>query len=68
MLADGLEYAVIEVVVRLRMPQPIISKHLRMLRKVGAVSMVKRRQHRMYRLNAVDLKPVHDGVKAFERC
>jgi DNA-binding transcriptional ArsR family regulator len=66
-LADGREYAVNEVVVRLRMPQPTVSKHLRVLRKVGVVSMVKRGQHRMYRLNAAELKPVHDWVKTFER-
>ncbi|HMG02637.1 MAG TPA: metalloregulator ArsR/SmtB family transcription factor [Edaphobacter sp.] len=66
-LADGKEYAVNEVVVRLRMPQPTVSKHLSVLRKVGVVSMVKRGQHRMYRLNAAELKPVHDWVKTFER-
>jgi DNA-binding transcriptional ArsR family regulator len=66
-LADGQEYAVNEVVVRLRMPQPAVSKHLSVLRKVGVVSMVKRGQHRMYRLNAAKLKPVHDWVKTFER-
>ena len=66
-LADGREHAVNEVVVRLRMPQPTVSKHLRVLRKVGVVSMVKRGQHRMYRLNAAELKPLHDWVKTFER-
>jgi len=66
-LADGQEYAVNEVVVRLRMPQPTVSKHLGVLRKVGVVTMVKRGQHRMYRLNAAELKPVHDWVKTFER-
>ena len=66
-LADGREYAVNEVVLRLRMPQPAVSKHLRVLRKVGVVSMVKRGQHRMYRLHAAELKPIHDWVKTFER-
>ncbi len=66
-LADGREYAVNEVVVRLRMPQPTVSKHLGVLRKVGVVTMVKRGQHRMYRLNAAELKPIHDWVKTFER-
>lgn len=66
-LADGKEYAVGEVVLRLRMPQPTVSKHLGVLRKVGVVTMVKRGQHRMYRLNAAELKPVHDWVKTFER-
>jgi DNA-binding transcriptional ArsR family regulator len=65
-LADGREYAVNEVVLRLRMPQPAVSKHLGVLRKVGVVSMIKRGQHRMYRLNAAELKPVHDWVKTFE--
>jgi DNA-binding transcriptional ArsR family regulator len=66
-LSDGKEYAVGEVVVRLRMSQPAVSKHLGVLRKVGVVSVVKRGQHRMYRLNAAELKPVHDWVKTFER-
>lgn len=66
-LADGKEYAVGEVVLRLRMPQPAVSKHLGVLRKVGVVSVIKRGQHRMYRLNAAKLKPVHDWVKVFEQ-
>ena len=66
-LADGREYAVGEVVVRLRMAQPAVSKHLGVLRKVGVVPVIKRGQHRMYRLNATELKPVHDWVKTFER-
>jgi DNA-binding transcriptional ArsR family regulator len=66
-LSDGREYAVGEVVVRLRMSQPAVSKHLGVLRKVGVVSVIKRGQHRMYRLNAAELKPVHDWVKTFER-
>jgi DNA-binding transcriptional ArsR family regulator len=66
-LSDGREYSVGEVVVRLKMPQPAVSKHLGVLRKVGVVSVIKRGQHRMYRLNAAELKPIHDWVKTFER-
>jgi DNA-binding transcriptional ArsR family regulator len=66
-LSDGREYAVNEVVVRLRMSQPTVSKHLGVLRKVGVVSVIQRGQHRMYRLNAARLKPVHDWAKTFER-
>jgi DNA-binding transcriptional ArsR family regulator len=66
-LADGREYAVGDVVLRLRMSQPAVSKHLAVLRKVGVVSAVKRGQHRMYKLNPGELKPVHDWVKMFER-
>ena len=66
-LSDGREYAVNEVVVRMKMAQPAVSKHLSALRKAGVVTVVKRGQHRMYRLNAESLKPVHEWVKAFER-
>lgn len=67
MLANGREYAVNEIVVRMKMAQPAVSKHLGALRKAGVVTMVKRGQHRMYRLNGEGLKPVHDWVKVFER-
>jgi DNA-binding transcriptional ArsR family regulator len=67
MLSDGGEHAVGDVVVRLRMPQPAVSKHLGVLRKVGVVTVSKRGQMRYYRLNAKELKPVHDWVKVYER-
>jgi DNA-binding transcriptional ArsR family regulator len=66
-LVDGRERAVGDVVKVLRMPQPAVSKHLGVLRKVGVVTVVKRGQHRMYRLNAAELKPLHDWVKTFEK-
>ena len=66
-LADGREYAVNEIVVRMKMAQPAVSKHLSALRKAGVVTVVKRGQHRMYRLDAHGLRPVHEWVKAFER-
>jgi DNA-binding transcriptional ArsR family regulator len=67
MLSNGQEFAVNEIVLRMKMAQPAVSKHLGALRKVGVVTMVKRGQHRMYRLNPQGLKPVHDWVKVFER-
>jgi DNA-binding transcriptional ArsR family regulator len=66
-LTDGQEYAVNDIVVRVKMAQPSVSKHLGALRRAGVVTMVRRGQHRMYRLNAAGLKPVHDWVKVFER-
>jgi DNA-binding transcriptional ArsR family regulator len=65
-LSDGQEHAVMQIVVRMKMAQPAVSKHLIALRKAGIVTMVKRGQHRMYRLEASALKPVHDWVKVFE--
>lgn len=66
-LSGGKEYAVNEIVVRMKMAQPAVSKHLGALRKAGVVRVVKRGQHRMYRLNPEALKPVHDWAKVFER-
>jgi len=66
-LNDGREWAVGDVVLRVKLPQPAVSKHLGVLRKVGVVTVVKRGQHRMYRLNGAQLKPVHDWAKIFEQ-
>ncbi len=67
LLAGGRQHAVGELVQKLRLPQPAVSKHLGVLRKVGIVEVEKDGQHRLYRLNAQELKPVHDWVKLFER-
>ncbi len=67
MLLGGRAHAVGELVKRLRMPQPAVSKHLGVLRKVGIVSASRHGRRRLYQLNAEKLKPVHDWSKAFER-
>jgi len=67
LLSNGEEWAVNDVVVRLKIAQPAVSKHLGVLRKVGLVTRVKRGQHRMYRLEAAELKQIHDWAKTFER-
>ena len=67
LLNDGQEWAVSDVVARVKMAQPSVSKHLGVLRKVGVVTVVKQGQLRLYRLNAEELKPVHDWVKTYER-
>lgn len=66
-LSDGRPRPVGEIVAVLRMPQPAVSKHLAVLRAVGLLSVDKDGQHRLYRLNAGELKPVHDWVKTYER-
>ncbi len=60
-------HAVGDLVKTLRMPQPAVSKHLGVLRQVGIVSVSKEGRHRLYRLNAEELKPVHDWAKTYER-
>lgn len=67
LLDDGREWAVGDVVARVKVGQPAVSKHLGVLRKVGVVTMVKRGQHRYYKLQAEPLKPIHDWVKMYER-
>jgi DNA-binding transcriptional ArsR family regulator len=67
LLDDGREWAVGDVVARVKVGQPAVSKHLGVLRKVGVVTMVKRGQHRYYKLQAEPLKAVHDWAKMYER-
>ena len=66
MLSDGRTHTVGEMVERLRMPQPAVSKHLGVLREVGIVSAGKHGRLRLYRLNAKELKSVHDWAQTFE--
>jgi DNA-binding transcriptional ArsR family regulator len=59
--------AVGALVLLMGLPQPAVSKHLGVLKKVGIVSAVKQGQQRLYQLEAKELKPVHDWVKTFEQ-
>ena len=65
-LASG-DRPVGELVRRLGMSQPLVSKHLRVLREVGAVDVREEGRQRLYRLNAQALKPIHDWVGGYER-
>ena len=51
----------------LGLAQPPVSKHLRVLREVGAVDVREEGRQRFYRLNGQALKPIHDWVKSYER-
>src|SRR6202162_2213748 len=65
-LADG-ERPVNDLVQVLGLAQPQVSKHLRVLREVGAVDVRGEGRQRLYRLNGHALKPIHDWVKNYER-
>ena len=65
-LAGG-EHAVNDLVAVLGLTQPQVSKHLRVLREVGAVDVRDEGRQRLYRLNGPALKPIHDWVKNYER-
>ena len=66
LLAQG-ERSVNEIVEALGLKQPQVSKHLRVLREVGLVSVREVAQQRFYQINSTGLKPVHDWVKPFEQ-
>ena len=51
----------------LGLAQPQVSKHLRVLREVGAVDVRHEGRQRLYRLNGHALKPIHDWVQSYER-
>jgi len=61
------EHAVNDLVQRVGMPQPQVSKHLRVLRDVGAVVVRDEGRQRLYRVNGRALKPIHDWVKSYEQ-
>jgi DNA-binding transcriptional ArsR family regulator len=65
-LAGG-ERPVNDLVDLLGLAQPQVSKHLRVLREVGAVEVREEGRQRLYRLNGRALKPIHDWVKNYER-
>ncbi|MGB9185190.1 MAG: metalloregulator ArsR/SmtB family transcription factor [Solirubrobacteraceae bacterium] len=65
-LASG-ERSVTELVELLGLAQPQVSKHLRVLRNVGAVGVREDGRMRLYSVNARALKPIHDWVSRYER-
>ena len=65
-LAGG-ERPVNDLVRLLGLAQPQVSKHLRVLRAVGAVQVREQGRQRLYRLDGRALKPLHDWVRHYER-
>lgn len=65
-LADR-EYSVNEIVDGLRVDQPSVSKHLRVLRDTGLVRMRCSGRQKLYRTNAEGIRPLHAWTSEFER-
>jgi DNA-binding transcriptional ArsR family regulator len=61
------ERPVNDIVERLGLGQPQVSKHLKVLREVGLVDAREDGRMRVYRLNGRGLKPIHDWVANYER-
>jgi DNA-binding transcriptional ArsR family regulator len=56
-----------DIVTALGLPQPSISKHLRVLSDVGLVRMRCQGRQKLYRTNALALRPLHEWAGTFER-
>jgi DNA-binding transcriptional ArsR family regulator len=63
----GGERSVTDLVERLGIAQPQVSKHLRVLREVGAVAVREDGRRRLYRVNGEALKPIHQWIAGYER-
>ncbi len=63
----GDERPVGEIVAALGLPQPSISKHLRVLHDVGLVRMRCQGRQKLYRTNADAIRPLHEWAGTFER-
>lgn len=63
----GGEKAVGTLVIDLSMPQPQVSKHLRVLSEVGLVSCRPEGRYRLYRLEPARLQPFHEWLAKYER-
>jgi DNA-binding transcriptional ArsR family regulator len=66
LLAAG-ERPVNDLVALLGLAQPLVSKHLRVLREVGLVDVRGDGRQRVYRLNAGPLMPIYDWVRPYEQ-
>lgn len=66
LLAQG-EKPVGDLVGLTDLAQPVVSKHLRVLREVGLVTVREEGRQRVYRLNTAPLRQIHDWLAAFEQ-
>jgi DNA-binding transcriptional ArsR family regulator len=63
----GGEMAVGALVTELSMPQPQVSKHLRVLTEAGLVTCRARGRRRLYQLEPAHLQPLRDWLAKYER-
>lgn len=64
-LLRGGERPVSELVRKVEIGQPAVSKHLRVLREVELVNVRRDGRRRLYSLNGEALEPVHEWVERF---
>lgn len=56
-----------EIVSTLNLPQPSVSKHLKVLRDVGLVHVRREGRQVFYRTNVQAIRPLHEWTETFER-
>jgi DNA-binding transcriptional ArsR family regulator len=56
-----------DIVKTLRLEQPSVSKHLRVLKDVGLVHLRRDGRRMLYRTNAEAIRPLHEWTSTFER-
>ncbi|HUL33233.1 MAG TPA: metalloregulator ArsR/SmtB family transcription factor [Candidatus Eisenbacteria bacterium] len=61
------ERPVNDIVASLGLPQPSVSKHLRVLHEVGLVDVRRGGRQMFYRTNAAAIRPLHEWTRTFER-
>jgi DNA-binding transcriptional ArsR family regulator len=61
------ERSVGDIVARLELAQPSVSKHLRVLHDVGLVTARRDGRTMLYRTNAASIRPLHEWTGSFER-
>ena len=66
LLACG-ELSVGDLVVRLGLEQPSVSKHLKVLRNVGLVRVRRHGRQMLYQTNPDAIRPLYEWTKTFER-
>ena|SRR5581483_9321003 len=64
LLAAG-EAPVSDLVDRLGVAQPVVSKHLRVLREVGLVRVREDGRQRMYSVDPEPLRPIHEWLQSY---
>jgi DNA-binding transcriptional ArsR family regulator len=61
------ELPVGDIVTFLKLDQPSVSKHLRVLRDVGLVRVRRNGRHKLYRTDARGIRPLYEWAGTFER-
>jgi DNA-binding transcriptional ArsR family regulator len=56
-----------DIATTLRVDQPSVSKHLRVLRRVGLVRVRREGRRKLYRINAAAIRPMHEWTATFEQ-